>query len=841
MFRSFVSLLAFALFVPAAYADSPAGPKAYSPSQQIVASDAQRDDYFGWSVAASGNRVVVGVPYDMNVTVPTPGSAYLLERAEGVWNEVVKLTPADGAAFDAFGEAVALEGELALIGAADHEGARGAAYLYRNISGSWQLSAKLVASDRVTGARFGKSVAISSDTIAVGASGYSQGRGAVYIFRWNGVSWLQEQRIQANDAASGDSLGHSIAISGDHLVSGAPLRDDVAQNQGAAYAFSRSGSVWTQRAKWQGSSPVIGEQFGWAVALDQDLAAVGAPFATRSGAAAAGAVQTYIRSGSAWALETALQGSAPSEGAQFGFAVAVRGSRLLVGLAGESIGGNILQGSLESFLRVGSAWQPYQRMLAQSGQQEDQLGYSVALTENFAVAGAPASSRTSMSYEGAVHAFLNLETSTSLATIVGQPVRIGESYRVQASVTVSEGAATGSLEISDDAGGSCSAPLDGGSGSCSLSASAVGLRQITARYSGAPGLAESFASTTVQVAPDLRFTPSTLPEAQIGRPFTAVLDSAATGATLPLSYSVVSGSLPLGLSLGASGSVSGTPGAFGSFNFGIRLTDSSDIALGGPFSETRSFTLIVQPPFTTSLVLLQPATSGDRGQSQTFAAELAVIEDGAAAPSGTFVVTATHQARVLSCSSAVSAEGPQSCSIGFGLGDPAGDYTISARFESSNADYAGSQSSGSHRLFAAADPSSSVEAADATWVEGQSLRFRLRVQNSGPDAALGLRVQFDVDSTLNDLAWTCTGADCPAPSGSGALDTLLASLAAGSELQFELAGTAAAAASGAITASAAVELELGGFGRELDPDNNADSASSLPLKIFGDGFELPQT
>jgi uncharacterized repeat protein (TIGR01451 family) len=270
------------------------------------------------------------------------------------------------------------------------------------------------------------------------------------------------------------------------------------------------------------------------------------------------------------------------------------------------------------------------------------------------------------------------------------------------------------------------------------------------------------------------------------------------------------------------------------------VIDSSSAALGGPFSESRSYSLLIQPPFRTTLALDTIASPRDRGVTVAFGAQLDVIETGAGAPSGTFAVSAANGTSTLSCSTPVVAEGPQSCSIEFGPGVAVGDYVVSAAFTSTNADFGSSSDSDGLRLLSASDPLLGLSALDPLYQAGDSLRFRVDVQNPGPDVAFALRIQAPAPVGLQNISWTCSGAACPAPGGSGAPDLQIAALAAGASLQIDLTGSLAAPPPLQITASAGLSLEASGFSRDLDLGNNSASAQSLPLKLFANGFETPE-
>jgi hypothetical protein len=810
-------------------------PSAYSPGTRLVEGGPGLFESYGLGLAASGDTLLVGAPGAFPDELVD-----IYVRNGPSWKLQATLNSPDGSSGDFFGESVAIQGDLVAVGAPDHLSASGAVYVFSRAAGEWTFLAKLRAADAGSSARFGESISIDGNTMAIGAFGANQRRGAVYVFVNSGSGWVEQQRLTAADALANDNFGAALSLSNERLLVGAPLKDGPTSDAGAAYVFTRTGTSWSQQTKLQRPGALASERFGTAVALDGDIAAIGATDVSVEGVSGAGAALVFTRGGQTWALQATLHSSEVSAGEQFGGAIALVGERLLVGAGYDTVNGIALQGSAEVFLRENGSWVMKQRLLASEPGNEDQLGYGVALSGNFAAASAPGTTVGGQAYAGAVHAFISLATNTSIAPVMGQPVRIGDSYNVRVSVTQPEVPPTGSVEVIDDLGQTCNITLNAGGGSCSLSASSVGPRALTARYNGAPGIAESSATATVQVRPDLRISPASLPDGQIGAVYAQLFDSAATGATLPLSYSLASGSLPLGLMLGSNGSLSGTASSFGSFSFSVRLTDSSPANLGGPFSETRAYTLTIQPPFRTSLLLMNDTTSADRGQSVAYTSLLDVVEAGAAAPAGNYVVTATRGAQVLSCSATVTAQGAQSCSITFPLAAPVGDYGIAAQFISTNADYGNSGDSGTHQLFAPADPAVQVQALDSTYQAGQTVRFRIDISNSGSDSAFALQLQTNLDAALTNLVWTCSGSACPAPGGSGMPNVLINELATGAQLSLQVSGVVGASAPASLTLSAQLNLQPEGFSRELDPGNNSASAGSLPVRLFADGFEDPE-
>jgi len=256
---------------------------------KLSASDAAAGDQFGISVALSeGDRALVGAHEDDDAG-NLSGSAYMFERnGKGIWVQVAKLTALDAEAGDFFGNSVALSGNRALVGAVRNDGGgtfSGSAYLFeRDGSGMWVQRAKLTASDAAIGEFFGESVALSGDRALVGAILGNNDRGSqtgsAYMFEGDETGmWNQVAKLTALDAEANDRFGHSVALSGNLALIGANMDDDFRVNSGSAYVFERDGAgMWGEVTKLTASDDSTADFFGRSVALSGNLALVGAPF-----------------------------------------------------------------------------------------------------------------------------------------------------------------------------------------------------------------------------------------------------------------------------------------------------------------------------------------------------------------------------------------------------------------------------------------------------------------------------------------------------------------------------------------------------------------------------------
>ena len=280
-----------------------------APQTKLTASTGSEGDRFGHSVALDGETLVVGAYLDADVG-PDAGAVFVYSRIAGdtSWTELAKLTASTGGEAEAewFGRDVTIEGDTIVAGAYEYDGVgsdSGAAFVFvRQTSSAWTQQAMLDGNS-TAGDQFGRSVAISGDTVVIGADeadGAVVNSGAVYVYtRTADNSWIEQAKLTASDGSQGDQFGESVAIAGDTIVVGAYKHDEHGPESGAVYVYTRTGSAWTQQAKLTASDAFAGDQFGRSVAIDGDTIVVGADNANGA-ATSSGAVFVFIR------LETEL-------------------------------------------------------------------------------------------------------------------------------------------------------------------------------------------------------------------------------------------------------------------------------------------------------------------------------------------------------------------------------------------------------------------------------------------------------------------------------------------------------------------------------------------------------
>lgn len=372
------------------------------------------NDWFGISVAVSGDTAVVGA-FDSNIE--QTGIAYVFVKGSNGWANVTQtatLTPSDAGA--GFGTSVAISGDTIVVGAANasnldnQASGPGAAYVFVKPAGGWTnmtQNAKLTASDGVDGDAFGNSVSISGNTVAVGAFFANNFSGKTYVFVEPSSGWsgnlAQTAELSASDSSGLlDYFGSSVSIGGNTILVGSNGHNNF---QGSAYVFVEPASGWTnmtQTAELTASNGKQNDAFGFSSAISGNTAVVGAP----SSSLGLGSAYIFVEPASGWVTTSNFnaQLSIPNSIQSGGFAqsVSLSGKAVVVGDAGTTVGTNQNQGAAFLFLEPKSGWQttskPTAVLTASDGAANDDLGVSVAVSGNTALAGAPKSNKPGEAY-----------------------------------------------------------------------------------------------------------------------------------------------------------------------------------------------------------------------------------------------------------------------------------------------------------------------------------------------------------------------------------------------------------------------------------------------------------
>ncbi|MFO0838848.1 MAG: hypothetical protein U1D55_10000 [Phycisphaerae bacterium] len=313
----------------------------------------------------------------------------ILARSGRAWTQ--EATVSVGAA--GFGHCLAMSADRLVVGApwAGDVSPReyGKVFVFRWNGASWLREAELRADDYHDYLRMGWSVAISGDTIVAG-SVYDWGEtGAAYVFRFDGTTWRQEAKLTASDGLGGDRFGQSVAIEGDTIVVGALWADVIWTASGAAYIFSRSNpGVWVEEIKLSPPSPTTLGYFGQSVELSNGRVLVGSQGAD---IAAPGSGEAYVfeRYGAAtWQLGSRLHPADAENSDGVGTTVALCGDRAIIGAPGDDDRA-LEAGAAYLFARGSDAiWREMAKFTAPDGMAEDDFSGAVALAGDTVVVGA---------------------------------------------------------------------------------------------------------------------------------------------------------------------------------------------------------------------------------------------------------------------------------------------------------------------------------------------------------------------------------------------------------------------------------------------------------------------
>lgn len=435
--------------------------------EQVVygkASNTGSHGFLGGAIALSGDTLVVGATGESSgatgvdgnqadESAPGAGAVYVFVRTGETWTQQAYLKASNTGAGDGFGNSVALSGDTLAVGAILEDGSAagidgdqaddgaldsGAVYVFVRTGTTWAQQAYLKASHPGADDLFGHRIALSGDTLVVGASGESSSAtgvdgdeaddsapfsGAAYVFVREGATWIQQAYLKASNTLAVGQFGSGIAISGDTLAVAAigdssaatgvdGDQDDVsAEFAGAVYVFVRDGKTWVQQAYVKPSNTEAFDLFGFSVALSGDTLAVGAtgessaatgtdgdPF--DEGATSAGAVYVFVRHGATWNQQAYVKASNTGTGDNFGASVALSGDTLAVGANGEAsssmgVGGDQADdaapfaGAVYLFVRMGTRWTQQAYVKASNTGSPDVFGSSLALSGGTLAVGAP--------------------------------------------------------------------------------------------------------------------------------------------------------------------------------------------------------------------------------------------------------------------------------------------------------------------------------------------------------------------------------------------------------------------------------------------------------------------
>lgn len=352
------------------------------------ASNTGADDLFGYSVSVSEDTIVIGTPYEdsnaigingdqQNNSAPSSGAAYVFVRNAGLWSQQAYLKASNTGPSDSFGCSVAISGNTIVVGALGEAS---------NATG--------VGGDQTNNSMLNS--------------------GAAYVFVRTGTTWSQQAYLKASNTGPSDNFGWSVAASGDTILVSAYREDSIANgvngdqadnsatDSGAAYVFVRSGTIWNQQAYLKASNAGAGDLFGWSLALSDDTAVIGAEFEDSvatgingdqddNSAINSGAAYVFTRNQAIWEQHAYLKSSNNEAGDLFGNSVAISGNTVVVGARSEDsnatgVNGNesdnsaTASGAAYVFFRNADGWAQQSYLKASNTDAGDFFGSSVGIS-----------------------------------------------------------------------------------------------------------------------------------------------------------------------------------------------------------------------------------------------------------------------------------------------------------------------------------------------------------------------------------------------------------------------------------------------------------------------------
>jgi len=436
----------------------------------VKASNTDGGDQFGWSVALSGDTLAVGAYVEAGNGVGVnsgaqaddaeafSGAVYVFTRSGGTWSQQAYIKASNAEGNDLFGYSVALSGDSLAVGAYGEESngvgvnsatesnndalESGAVYVFARSGGSWSQQAYIKASNSAASDRFGWRIALSDDTLAVGAwgedsngSGVNGGAqandlavdsGAVYLFTRSSEAWTQQAYVKASNTASDDFFGFSVALYGDTLAVGAWGEDsnglgvnsgagasNLKPGSGAVYVFTRNSGIWAQQAYVKASNTDANDLFGYSVALSGDTLAVGAYLEAGNGVGVnngaqgddslneSGAVYVFARVTGVWSQQAYIKASNTDANDRFGYSLALADDTLAVGAYKEDSNGTDINsgaqgdessdesGAVYVFTRAGISWSQQSYVKASNTGDADFFGFNLSLSNDSIAVGTP--------------------------------------------------------------------------------------------------------------------------------------------------------------------------------------------------------------------------------------------------------------------------------------------------------------------------------------------------------------------------------------------------------------------------------------------------------------------
>lgn len=307
---------------------------------KLLASDAQAEDLFGHSLAVAGDTLVVGAPRS-DAAAEDAGTVYVFEKRAGVWQEQQRLSASDGQVGDLFGWSVDVSIDTLVVGNLAEPGS--SVYSYTKQADTWAEVQRLDSGGNQD--NFGRTLALDGDTLLVSADRedtVAEDAGTVYVYTREGDLWTKQQKLSASDGALKERFGFAVDLYGETALIGAHGYEGLGPLTGYAYVFKKEGDTWAEQQKLETLPFIDGDHFGHAVALNKDslfIAANRDDYPDKD----SGSVHVFTQVEETWTRQTRLNSGSPADNQLFGHALAATDDALAVTALSEPGTVNVLE------------------------------------------------------------------------------------------------------------------------------------------------------------------------------------------------------------------------------------------------------------------------------------------------------------------------------------------------------------------------------------------------------------------------------------------------------------------------------------------------------------------
>ncbi len=313
------------------------------------------------------------------------GRIYIYNNSGSTWLQQSILYPDDANDYNQWGglanidRGLDFDNNTVVAGAEDWKsGANeyGKVYVWTRSGSSWSQQQGITPPTADgTGSNFGAAVAISGDTLAVGADSYDAGgiqnAGAVYIYVRSGSTWSLQQKIEYGQTNS--NFGSDVDLDGEYLIVGASNDDTAGTNSGRAFVYKRSGTTWSLQQNIDMPGASFGENFGKNVKIDGDTIAVRA--VEHDSDSRKGEIHVYTRSGTTWSHQQKIEPLDVAASDNFGASIDLEGDVIVGASSKEDTNGKTNNGAFYIFERSGSTWTQTKKHVASDPRDDQQLGH----------------------------------------------------------------------------------------------------------------------------------------------------------------------------------------------------------------------------------------------------------------------------------------------------------------------------------------------------------------------------------------------------------------------------------------------------------------------------------